>query len=50
MIFALYGSVPRFDDQKLVQPVISQGKVEARVCCHFALDGRNYFGHPGREA
>ncbi|MYH29008.1 MAG: SMC family ATPase [Acidobacteria bacterium] len=42
MIFALYGSVPRFDDQKLVQPVISQGKIEARVCCHFALDGSNY--------
>ena len=42
MIFALYGSVPRFDDQKLVQPVISQGKMEARVCCHFALDGKDY--------
>lgn len=42
MIFALYGSVPRYDDQKLVQPVISQGKMEARVCCHFALGGRDY--------
>ena len=42
MIFALYGSVPRFDDQKLVQPVISQGMNEARVCCHFALDGNDY--------
>ena len=42
MIFALYGSVPRFDDQKLVQPVISQGMNEARVCCQFALDGNDY--------
>lgn len=42
MIFALYGSVPRFDDQKLVQPVISQGMNEARVCFHFALDGNDY--------
>ena len=42
MIFALYGSVPRFDDQKLVQPVISQGRNEARVRFHFALDGKDY--------
>ena len=42
MIFALYGSVPRFDDQKLVQPVISQGKNEARVCCRFTLDEKDY--------
>ena len=42
MIFALYGSVPRFDDQKLVQPVISQGRNEARVRCCFTLDGKDY--------
>ena len=42
MIFALYGSVPRFDDQKLVQPVISQGRNEARVCYHFTLDREDY--------
>ena len=42
MIFALYGSVPRFDDQKLVQPVISQGRNEARVCCRFTLDEKDY--------
>jgi exonuclease SbcC len=37
MAFALYGSVPRYDDRRLVAPVISQGRVEARVSFEFAL-------------
>ena len=29
--FALYGSVPRYDDKRLVAPVVSQGKVGAII-------------------
>ena len=50
MIFALYGSVPRFDDQKLVQPVISQGKIEARVLLSFRARWKGLLGHPHRTA
>lgn len=39
MIFALYGSVPRYADAKLVAPVITQGAVEARVRLDFEVDG-----------
>ena len=39
MIFALYGSVPRYDDRRLVAPVINQGRVEARVRLDFVVDG-----------
>jgi len=35
--FALYGSIPRYDDRRLVAPIISQGRVEARVGLDFAL-------------
>ena len=42
MIFALYGSVPRYDDRRLVAPVISQGKVRARVRLDFEARGRVY--------
>ena len=42
MIFALYGSVPRYDDRRLVAPVISQGKVRARVRLDFEVRGRVY--------
>ncbi|HXV63905.1 MAG TPA: SMC family ATPase [Vicinamibacteria bacterium] len=37
MTFALYGSVARYGNPNLVHPVISQGKLEARVRFDFAL-------------
>jgi exonuclease SbcC len=37
MCFALYGVVPRYDDRRLVAPVISQGAAEARVRLDFAV-------------
>ncbi len=40
--FALYGSVPRYDRQGLVHPVITQGKIEARVRLDFSFGGRAY--------
>ena len=40
--FALYGSVPRYQNPNLVHPVISQGKVEARVRFDFAIAERVY--------
>ncbi len=42
MIFALYGSVPRYANQNLIAPVISQGKVRARVRLDFEARGRVY--------
>ena len=42
MIFALYGSVPRYDHASLIAPVISQGKVRARVRLDFEARGRSY--------
>ncbi len=36
--FALYGSVPRYANPNLVHPVISQGKVEAKVRFDFAVE------------
>lgn len=42
MIFALYGSVPRYDHAGLIAPVISQGKVRARVRLDFEARGRTY--------
>ncbi|HSJ46517.1 MAG TPA: SMC family ATPase [Euzebyales bacterium] len=42
MIFALYGSVPRYDDRRLVAPVINQGRVEAKVRLDFVVDGSGY--------
>ncbi|MCP3854339.1 MAG: SMC family ATPase [Actinomycetia bacterium] len=42
MIFALYGSVPRYDDTRLVAPVISQGMAEARVRLDFAVGSEQY--------
>ena len=42
MIFALYGSVPRYDHVSLIAPVISQGKVRARVRLDFEARGRTY--------
>jgi len=40
--FALYGSVPRYQNPNLVHPVISQGKVEAKVRFDFAIEDRVY--------
>ncbi|HEX9888234.1 MAG TPA: SMC family ATPase, partial [Nitriliruptorales bacterium] len=42
MVFCLYGSVPRYDDKRLVAPVISQGQLEARIRLDFSVDGREY--------
>ena len=42
MIFALYGSVPRYDHVSLIAPVISQGKLRARVRLDFETRGRTY--------
>src|SRR5690606_37843628 len=42
MIFALYGSVPRYENQNLVAPVISQGMQEARVRLDFVIGSQSY--------
>lgn len=42
MTFVLYGSVPRYDDRRLVAPIISQGMAEARVRLHFTVGGAGY--------
>ena len=42
IIFALYGSVPRYDHASLIAPVISQGKVRARVRLDFEARGKRY--------
>lgn len=42
MTFALYGSVPRYDNKNLVAPVISQGQLEARVQLDLAIEDRHY--------
>lgn len=42
IIFALYGSVPRYEHASLIAPVISQGKVRARVRLDFEARGRTY--------
>jgi exonuclease SbcC len=40
--FALYGSVPRYDNRNLVAPVVTQGQLEARVKLDFEVDGAAY--------
>src|SRR5262249_19579282 len=40
--FALYGSVPRYDDDRLVAPAITQGSNEALVSRTFDVDGDEY--------
>ena len=42
MTFALYGSVPRYDNKNLVAPVISQGQLEARVQLDFTVGDDHY--------
>ena len=40
--FALYGAVPRYDDQRLVGAALSLGAVEARVRLTFAVGDEQY--------
>jgi len=40
--FALYGSVARYEDDRLVAPIVSQGLAEARVALDFTVEGRGY--------
>jgi exonuclease SbcC len=40
--FALYGSVPRYDDEKLISPVLTLGASEAKVRLDFELGGGHY--------
>ena len=42
MVFALYGSVPRYDNRNLVAPVVSQGMVQGRVRLDFEVGGMEY--------
>lgn len=40
--FALYGAVPRYSDDRLVAPAITQGSNEARVSLTFEVDSEEY--------
>ncbi len=42
MIFALYGTIPRFDDLRLVGAVVSQGRPEGRVRLDFEVGGQRW--------
>ena len=42
MCFALYGTIPRLGDDRLVAPSITQGANEARVSLQFELSGSEY--------
>jgi DNA repair protein SbcC/Rad50 len=42
IVFALYGTVPRYDDRRKVAPVISQGQPEARVRLDFTVGDADY--------
>lgn len=42
MTFALYGSIPRYNDPKLIHPVVSQGLQEARVRFDFTIQDTPY--------
>jgi exonuclease SbcC len=42
MTFALYGSVPRYQDARLVAPAVSQGRNQARVRLDFSIGGKDY--------
>lgn len=42
IVFALYGVVPRYRDEGLVAPIISQGHNEAKVSLTFTLGEREY--------
>ena len=40
--FALYGSVPRYEDKRLTRYVVTLGASEARVSLTFELEGTGY--------
>ena len=40
--FALYGTVARYNDRRLVEPVISKGRNEARVALQFRVGATGY--------
>jgi exonuclease SbcC len=42
MCFALYGNVPRYDDRRVVAPIITMGAQEARVALTFDVGGERY--------
>jgi DNA repair protein SbcC/Rad50 len=42
IVLALYGSIPRYDDRRLVAPIINQGANEGRVRLTFAVGDRLY--------
>ena len=42
LCFALYGAVPRYEDRRIVAPVITQGQLEARVRLDFTLGSKSY--------
>ncbi len=42
IVFALYGSVPRYGDRRSVAPLITLGKLEARVRFDFTVEGEDW--------
>ncbi len=42
IVFALYGSVPRYEDRRAVEPVITLGKNEARIRFDFTVGSDSY--------
>ncbi|MFA9432508.1 AAA family ATPase [Egicoccus sp. AB-alg2] len=42
VVFALYGNVPRYDDRRLVAPIVNQNRNEARVRLTFTVAERTY--------
>lgn len=42
IVFALYGSVPRYDDRRAVEPVVTLGKNEARIRFDFTVGDDGY--------
>ena len=40
--FALYGSIPRLNNKKLVAPAVTTGVLQARVALTFEVDGKRY--------
>jgi len=40
--FALYGAVPRYEDERMVAPAITIGSQEARVALEFEVGGERY--------
>lgn len=42
IVFALYGAVPRYEDRRAVEPVVTLGKNEARIRFDFAVGDDEY--------